>query len=502
MGEGYVIGTALGEGLVGPRLAGRYRPTGHAVALEEVPASLLSRSGFVERLAAAGRQAASVATPHVVEVYDLVRLDGRLFVVSELCQGRSLAALLGGEAPLPLPAALGVTDSVLAALEEIHAAGLVHGDVCPDTVIVTRSGDVRLGELGLASVLAAEPALREWPAVQPPEGGVPSVAADLFGAGALLRELATGLRPEQSGQWAGPVAVGSLVARAVAPDPAQRPASATLFREELQRTAAAELGEGWRERSDLAARATGPPGPAPPRPRRLPRSPMRAQPAAPPPPPAATGATATPPARPAAGAVPAAAPPAAGGEPPRSAPRAVPTAGPPAVRGETDWSGVRGLGRERPSTPPAWAPPRRRHRRRIAAAVGALVVAAAIVVAVLATLKPFPATPSGPAALSVGTPVLTAQPAGAGGCGTTFTFTATGPLHGDGTLTFRWLVAETGSPTTFEQYSLRIGGQSSFRFTKQLSFSGAASIGMTITFEVLSPQQRTATVTRRYVCTG
>ncbi len=486
MADEYAVGAVLGEGLIGPRLAGRYRPTGHPVALEEIPGSLAARSDFVERLAAAGRQAASITAPHVVEVYDLVRLGGRLYVVGELIRGRSLAALLGAEAPLPLPAALSATDSVLAALEELHRAGLVHGDVCPDTVVVTPSGDTRLAELGVATVLAADPELRGWPAVRPPEGGAPSVAADLYAAGALLRELATGLRPEQSGEWAGPVAVGSLAARAVAADPGRRPASAAEFREELQRAAAAVLGDGWREQSDLAARVARPLGTAPPRPRR------------PSPPPAEGSVTA------------ATAPSPGGAEesvPPGSwtAAPAAPGVPPPAPRGrdESDyWGGIRGLGGERPTAPLRWAPARRPRQRRTGAVLAIVAALAVLAVAVVLVIQPGGAASSGPAALSVGSPTLSAQPAGAGGCGTTFTFTASGSLRGSGTLTYRWLVTETGSPTTYDQYSLPITHQTSFRFTKQLGFTGPASIGMTVTFEVLSPQRRTATATRRYVCTS
>lgn len=109
MGDDYVIGAVMGEGLVGPRFAGRYRPSGHPVALEEIPHELLARPDFVERLAVSGRLAASLTATHVVRVYDLVRVAHRLYVVNELCRGRSLAALMGPET-LPLPSALAVAE--------------------------------------------------------------------------------------------------------------------------------------------------------------------------------------------------------------------------------------------------------------------------------------------------------------------------------------------------------------------------------------------------------
>jgi serine/threonine protein kinase len=261
----YVVGAVIGEGLMGPRSAGRYRPSGHPVSLEEVPAPLLDRPEFVERLALAGRQAATVADYNVAAVYDLVRIGQRLYVVSELVRGRSLPALLGSESSLPLPAVMLIVDSVLAGLEGIHRVGIAHGDVSPDVIVITPAGAVRITELGVAAVLAADPAMPGWPAVEPPEGGVPSIAADLYATGALLRELVSGMRPEQGGEVRGPEALVRLVNRSLTGAPEARFTTATGFREEVETVATQLLGPGWRVQSDLAARATRSLGPQPPR---------------------------------------------------------------------------------------------------------------------------------------------------------------------------------------------------------------------------------------------
>lgn len=261
MSEDYVVGAAIGDGLMGSRYAGRYRPSGHPVALEQVPRALSGRPEFVDRLARAGKAAYGVTKSHVVAVYDLVRLGPDLYVVTELVRARRLTALLGAERSLPLPAALTIANSVLAGLEEIHRAGLSHGDVSPDVVVITPAGGVRITELGVAAVLAADPTVSGCPALEPPEGDAPSQAADLYAGGALLRELVSGLRPEQAGPWAGPGSLEPLVMRSLAPAPADRFPTAGAFRQELQSAAAALLGSGWRVQSDLAARVSRPLGP-------------------------------------------------------------------------------------------------------------------------------------------------------------------------------------------------------------------------------------------------
>jgi hypothetical protein len=95
---------------------------------------------------------------------------------------------------------------------------------------------------------------------------------------------------------------------------------------------------------------------------------------------------------------------------------------------------------------------------------------------------------------------LTVQPGGTGGCGTTFTFTATGSLSGSGTLTYEWVRSTGGSPT-FTKLSVTISADKSFRFTTPIQLTGPGPIEATVTFQILSPQGRSASQTAHYVCT-
>ncbi len=486
MSSDYVVGTALSAGLIGSRYAGRYRPSGHPVALEEIPHALLNRPDFVRELSVAGRSAARIADPHIVAVHDVVRIDGRLYIVTELVRGRTLATMLGTETSLPLASALVVADSVLAALEVVHKAGIVHGDVCPDCVGVERDGSVRLSGLGLASALAADPRLDGWPAVAPPEGGSPSAAADLFACGVLLRELVTGLRPEQTGQEAQPVEVEVLIARAVAPDPEQRFSTDAEFRAEVQRVATEALGPNWETSGDLAARVARPLGLQLPRPRlnrtvtvapraadtRVPADGMDfVDPSSSPPPwtaPFPDGGVFVEP-----------------GSPRTTAGMQPPHTGPPY--------------RHPPQRPPV---PIRRSRRRwpvVVAVLAVLLVAATAAAVLVGPLSSLTAS-SGP--LRVGDDLrLAARPSGTGGCDTTFTFTATATVSGTGTLVYRWEQVQAGSATEEAEYSVHVGpNDGSLGLTRTWSFTGTAATQGAMTFRILSPQSQAASVTVRYVC--
>jgi len=254
----YAFGGVFAEGLVGPRFSAHHLPTGSMVEFEEIPHELAGNRGFVRQLAKATGAAGSLSSPHTIGVHGVVTIGGHLCLASDLFRGRSLAALMGAESPLPAAKALFVADCVLGGLEELHRAGLVHGDVCAEAITVATGGEVRLGEIGLARALASEPSLIAWPEVVPPEGGAPSPAADLYAVGALLREMVSGWRPEEIGEWMPPVQLGWLVARAVAVAPEKRFPDASAFRQELEWTAVALLGPNWRRQSDLGRRASRP----------------------------------------------------------------------------------------------------------------------------------------------------------------------------------------------------------------------------------------------------
>jgi serine/threonine-protein kinase len=519
----YIVGAVIGEGLMGPRSTGRYRPSGHPVSLEEVPARLLSGGDFVERLALASRQAATVADSNVAAVYDLVRIGQRLYVVTELVRGRSLPALLGADGSLPLSAVMLIVDAVLAGLEGIHRAGIAHGDVSPDVIVITPAGAVRITELGVAAVLAADPAMPGSPAVEPPEGGAPSVAADLYATGALLRELVSGMRPEESGEVRGPETLVRLVNRSLAGVPEVRFTTATDFRLELETVATQLLGPGWRVQSDLAARATRSLGPQPPR-SRLGHTVTVSLAGEPPPPPALSVTPADPPS----GNPPPAAPltdpgtataPTAESRPLNPAPAGDAVAAQPGPATPFDPEPFAAPEGSQLSEPGAGSPgggarpPRRRRRRRwiwlLAGLAGLVVVAAAVAAGAVVLLQPPAATPApttaGAHPLAVGDDVrLTVQPGTTAGCGTTFTFTATGSVSGSGTLTYQWVRSAAGGSPTFTQLSEPISSDSSFRLTTPIQLTGPATIDdttITVTFQVLSPQARTASQTIHYVCT-
>jgi serine/threonine protein kinase, bacterial len=94
--------------------------------------------------------AARLDDPHVVPIYDVGEIDGRLYVIMRLIKGQDLQSLLDS-GPLEPERAVGVIEQVASALDDAHEAGLVHRDVTPSNVLVTDEHFAYLIDFGIAS---------------------------------------------------------------------------------------------------------------------------------------------------------------------------------------------------------------------------------------------------------------------------------------------------------------------------------------------------------------
>jgi serine/threonine protein kinase len=152
------------------------------------------------------RITASLDHANIVKVFDVGVLDGRPYLVAELLDGETLRARLG-RGPLAAEEARRIAGEVAAGLVVAHAAGLVHRDLKPDNVFLTRSGITKILDFGIAK-LSEEPSAADGLAtltgvllgtvgyLSPEQirGGAVDGRTDLFALGSMLFEMATGRR--------------------------------------------------------------------------------------------------------------------------------------------------------------------------------------------------------------------------------------------------------------------------------------------------------------------
>jgi len=234
----------LGSGGMGVVYRAKQSALNRFVALKILPPEKSRSPHFQERFEREAQALAGLSHPNIVTIHDFGR-EGELFFLSmELLEGGSLRDRMKSGA-LTCADAVRLLTPVLDALDFAHGRGIVHRDVKPENILLDHDGRVKLADFGLSKLI--EPSAPRLTAsgatvgtahyIAPEVIGNPEAAdarVDVYAAGVVLYEMLSGRVPV--GQFDPPTAiatVNAVVARALAPDPARRFATAAAFREAL-----------------------------------------------------------------------------------------------------------------------------------------------------------------------------------------------------------------------------------------------------------------------------
>lgn len=240
---------------------------GRTVALKVLPEDLAHDPAAMQRLRREARIAASLNHPGICTLHGIEEYEGRLCLVMEFLEGTALDKLIA-TGPLPLDQAIDIAIQVSAALSFAHAHGIVHRDVKPGNLFVTRGGSAKVMDFGIAVAGDTGTAGGGTPHYASPEqtrGGTLDGRSDIFSFGAVLYEMLTGRPFFQDGDhptspvWAGNVskAVERIVARCVEPDPGNRFQTAEEVRAALESVKKERSRGSSRLRLPLAAALAG-----------------------------------------------------------------------------------------------------------------------------------------------------------------------------------------------------------------------------------------------------
>ncbi|MBB5491727.1 serine/threonine-protein kinase [Nocardiopsis metallicus] len=175
------------------------------LALKVMHPSLAQDPTFVQRFINEAHSVAKLSHPNVVQVFDQGEDQGHVFLAMEYVPGQTLRDLLKDRGRLAPKQALNFMASVLAALGAAHQAGMVHRDVKPENVLISKDGRVKVADFGLARAveqsnqgLTRTGTLMGTAAYLAPEQiekGVADARSDVYAAGIMLYELLTGGQP-------------------------------------------------------------------------------------------------------------------------------------------------------------------------------------------------------------------------------------------------------------------------------------------------------------------
>lgn len=247
------------------------------VAVKRLHSHLTTDENFTRRFVLEAKAAASLDHENIVRVIDFGVEDECYQMVMEFVEGESLKEILDRWRPIHYDMALAIVHQTCRGLEHAHSKGIVHRDIKPGNLMLTKAGTVKITDFGLAkltqgsNVNTAADSILGTPLYMSPEqafGESVDQRSDLFSLGTVLYELLTGRQPFASENYMGviqniihkdipsvrqlnpeiPANVESLAMRALAKNREQRFQSARNFRlavetvlgvDGLRRTAAA-----------------------------------------------------------------------------------------------------------------------------------------------------------------------------------------------------------------------------------------------------------------------
>ncbi|MBC7964946.1 MAG: protein kinase [Fuerstia sp.] len=127
------------------------------VAVKVMKPALMAHSGqdMVARFKQEAMMAAGLNHPNIVQVYTIGQEDGLHYIAQEFVQGKDLATILKGRGKPDIASSLHVMRQVAAALKASGQAGIVHRDIKPENILVTKKGEVKVADFGLAQLGAS-----------------------------------------------------------------------------------------------------------------------------------------------------------------------------------------------------------------------------------------------------------------------------------------------------------------------------------------------------------
>ena len=264
----YVIRRQLGRGAMGTVYEGFDPVIERIVAIKTVRLPEVEDDETAEQIARFRREAQAAGRlthPNIVGVFDYGETADLAYIVMEYVDGPSLKNLLDKNERFPLPQILRIMEDLLGGLQFSHERGVVHRDIKPANLMLTKSGQGKIADFGIARIesssMTQAGTVLGTPAYMSPEqfmGQVVDSRSDIYSSGVLLYQLLTGERPFEGSMSAimhkalhteapspsdisvtAPRPFDAVVRRAMAKRPEDRFATAAEFMAAIRAAAAA-----------------------------------------------------------------------------------------------------------------------------------------------------------------------------------------------------------------------------------------------------------------------
>ena len=265
----YRVDGSLGNGGMANVYVGTDTLLRRRVAIKVLREQYASDDDFVKRFSYEAQAAARLSHPNIVNVYDFGREDHAYYIVMELVDGATLGDIMRDERVLPEPVAVDYAIQIASGLAYAHRQGLLHRDVKPANILVTKDDVVKLSDFGIARAVSEHTLGVTQPGMvmgsvayispEQAQGHDIDERSDLYSVGVVLYQMLTGALPFSAET---PVAVAlKHVSEAPQADRSRGDGDQPGGRVDRRAPAAQEprgslrVGDGARERAARGARA-------------------------------------------------------------------------------------------------------------------------------------------------------------------------------------------------------------------------------------------------------
>jgi len=260
----------LGEGGMGVVYKAEDTRLHRFVALKFLPDNLAQDSLALERFRREARAASTLNHPGICTIHDIGEQGGRSFIAMEYIDGETLRAHIHGQ-PLPPEEIVRLGIQIADALDAAHTQGIIHRDIKPANVFVTRRGQAKVLDFGLAKLVRTGVALAEdseeiadstsvvgiisgTPSYMSPEqvrGDNLDQRTDIFSLGLLLYEMATGR--QAFGGGTGGVIIEAILTRSPTPARSLNPHLPPVLEEIINKALNKDIDQRYQSAADMRA---------------------------------------------------------------------------------------------------------------------------------------------------------------------------------------------------------------------------------------------------------